>query len=45
MIKNGCLYNIKGLDAVELKMRNSSLVIRIGTADSKKLKKEIELKL
>ena len=36
-IKNGWLYNIQGLDAIELKMKNSKSIIRIGTADSKKL--------
>ena len=43
--KNGWLYNIQGLDAIELKMKNSKSIIRIGTADSKKLKKEVELKM
>ncbi len=41
-LKNGWLYNIHGLDAIELKMKNSKYIIRIGTADSKKLKKKIE---
>ncbi len=45
MIKNGWLYNIQGLDAIELKLKNSKSIIRIGTADSKKLKKEVELKM
>ncbi len=45
MLKNGWLYNIKGLDAVELKMRNSNSIIRIGTADSQNLKREIDMKL
>lgn len=43
MLKNGWLYNIQGLNAIELKMKNSQSIIRIGTADSKKLKKEIWL--
>jgi len=42
MLKNGWLYNIKGLDAVELKMKNTKSIIRVGTADSQKLKREIE---
>lgn len=41
MLKNGWLYNIQGLNAIELKMKNSKSIIRIGTADGKKLKKEI----
>lgn len=45
IIKNGWLYNIQGLDAVELKMKNSKSIIRIGTANNMLLKKEIELKL
>ena len=45
MIKNGWLYNIKGLDAVELKMKSSKSIIRIGTADSQNLKREIDKKL
>ena len=40
-IKNGWLYNIQGLNAIELKMKNSKSIIRIGTVDGKKLKKEI----
>ncbi|MFK5854785.1 MAG: hypothetical protein QM503_01555 [Bacteroidota bacterium] len=45
MLKNGWLYNIKGLDAVELKMKNSRSIIRIGTGDSTSLKRNIELRL
>ncbi len=45
IIKNGWLYNIQGLNAIELKMKNSKSIIRIGTADNKKLKKEIESKI
>ena len=45
MLKNGWLYNIKGLDAVELKMRNKKSIIRIGTADSQGLKRAIDMKL
>ena len=45
ILKNGWLYNIKGLDAVELKMKNSKSIIRIGTADSQNLKREIDMKL
>ena len=42
MLKNGWLYNIQGLNAIELKMKNSKSIIRIGTADSKRLKRIIE---
>lgn len=45
IIKNGWLYNIQGLNAIELKLKNSKSIIRIGTADNKKLKKEIESKI
>ena len=45
ILKNGWLYNIKGLDAVELKMKNSKSIMRIGTADSQNLKREIDMKL
>lgn len=45
IIKNGWLYNIQGLNAIELKLKNSKSIIRIGTADKKKLKKEIEYRL
>ncbi len=45
IIKNGWLYNIHGLNAIELKMKNSKSIIRIGTVDNKKLKKEIESKI
>ena len=45
IIKNGWLYNIQGLNAIELKMKNSKSIIRIGTVDNKKLKKEIESKI
>ena len=45
IIKNGWLYNIQGLNAIELKLKHSKSIIRIGTADNKKLKKEIESKI
>ena len=45
IIKNGWLYNIHGLNAIELKLKNSKSIIRIGTADNEKLKKEIESKI
>ena len=45
IIKNGWLYNIHGLNAIELKLKNSKSIIRIGTADKKKLMKEIESKI
>ncbi len=45
IIKNGWLYNIHGLNAIELKLKNSKSIIRIGTADNKKLMKEIESKI
>ena len=45
IIKNGWLYNIHGLNAIELKLKNSKSIIRIGTVDNKKLKKEIESKI
>ena len=45
ILKNGWLYNIQGLNVIELKLKNSKSTIRIGTADNKKLKKEIESKI
>ena len=41
-IPKGMLYNIHGLDGVELKFNDTSRVIRIGSSDSAKLKQEIE---
>ena len=41
----GWLYNIQGLSAVELKFKNSTSNIRIGTADNVKLKEEIEKRI
>ena len=37
----GVLYNISGLDGVELKFKDTENVIRIGSKDSHKLKDEI----
>lgn len=45
ILTNGWLYNIQGLDAIELKLKKSNSIIRIGTADSNKLKREIESKI
>ena len=42
IIKNGMLYNINGLDAVELKFKNKKAVVRIGSQHSTRLKSEIE---
>ena len=44
MLKNGWLYNIQGLNAIELKMKNSKSIVRIGTANSKILKKKLNIK-
>jgi hypothetical protein len=40
----GWLYNVSGLDAVELNMRDGS-VLRIGTDEPEELEREIRLKL
>jgi hypothetical protein len=41
----GVLYNISGVDGVELTFNDTENVIRIGTKDSSRLKKEIEKRL
>lgn len=42
LIRNGWLYNVSGLDAVELKFRDTKGVIRIGSKHPAALKKAIE---
>lgn len=42
VIKNGMLYNIQGLDAIELKFKNKKNIIRIGSSDPERLKQEID---
>lgn len=42
IIKNGMLYNIGGLDAVELKIKNKKSIVRIGSSDPERLKFEID---
>jgi hypothetical protein len=41
IISNGMLYSINGTHAVELKFKNTSKVIRIGTKNSTQLKRKI----
>lgn len=41
-IPRGMLYNIHGLNGVELRFNDTEKVIRIGTRDSAKMKQEIE---
>ena len=45
IIPRGTLYNISGTDGVELKFKDTSRIIRIGTKDSATLKREIEKRL
>ena len=45
LIPNGILYNISGTDGVELKFNDTKRIIRIGSKDSFKLRKEIEKRL
>lgn len=42
ILKNGTLYNIHGLNAVELELKKKPKIIRIGTGDPQKLKFEID---
>lgn len=42
VIKNGMLYSIQDLDAVELKFKNKKNIIRIGSSDPERLKLEID---
>jgi hypothetical protein len=44
LIPGGWLYNVSGLDAVELKMKNGR-VYRIGTDEPRKLAEFIQAKL
>ena len=44
-IPNGMLYNISGMDGIEIKFNNTVRVVRIGTKDSIKLKQQIEKRL
>lgn len=44
-IPKGMLYNISGLDGVELRFKDTNSVIRIGTRQPLKLKEEIEKRL
>ena len=41
-IRNGMLYNISGLNCVELSFHDTDRIIKIGTKDSAHLKTEIE---
>jgi hypothetical protein len=45
LIPNGLLYNISGSDGVELRFHDTNRIIRIGTKDSLRLKREIEKRL
>lgn len=45
LIPNGMLYNAHGLDAVELKFWKKKSVIRIGSAEPRRLKAEIEQRM
>lgn len=45
IIPNGTLYNISGSHGVEIRFRDTSRIIRIGTKDPLTLKKEIEKRL
>ena len=45
IIPNGILYNVSGLDGVELKFNDTNRVMRIGTRDSQNLKREIAKRL
>ena len=45
MIPKGMLYNAHGLDAVELRFWNTQRVIRIGSPESERLKREIEQRM
>jgi len=45
IIPKGTLYNISGIDGVELKFNNTGRVVRIGSRDSSRLKMEIEKRL
>ena len=42
IIRNGMLYNVHGLQAVEMKYRHSSKVVRVGAPDNCKLKNAID---
>ncbi len=41
-IMNGWMWNIYGLDAIELRFRNKDSIFRIGSQNPKKLKEKIE---
>lgn len=45
IIPNGMLYNVHGLNAVELTFNHKSRIVRIGAQDSKQLKMEIDKRL
>ena len=45
VIPNGMLYNVHGLEAVELTFNNKSRVIRIGSPECEQLKMELENRL
>lgn len=45
IIPNGMLYNVHGLNTVELTFKKKQKIIRIGSRDSKKLKLEIDSRL
>jgi hypothetical protein len=42
---HGWMWNVSGLDAVEIKYKNMDKKFRIGTDDSKKLKEEIQKRI
>ncbi len=42
LIPHGILYNAHGLSALELAFKNKKRIVRIGTSNTEKLKKEIE---
>jgi hypothetical protein len=45
IIPNGTLYNIGGFKALELKLKNTTRIIRIGTDNQNNLKSEIEKRI
>lgn len=45
LIPNGMLYNISGTHGIELKLKDTNRIIRVGSKDSRSLKEEIEKRL
>jgi len=45
IIPNGMMYNISGSQGVELKFNDTKRIVRIGTKDPSRLKKEIKMRL